>query len=239
MRLLLNLFGAAMILLGAAGSATVSWAAAAGKGDGLDIASVPLNLTALGLAALGAGALPPRWRGEPQRREIDLDGTRTAALVFPYMRRPVICVLAGTVLFALAATYALVLASLNGGPPQVSGAAVFLVVAAWGAQASARQLRSPKYVALTPDLLSFRAPDGRLDVPWRDIAELTLADRGVVFFCRIEPHAGARDPYRDRAMRRVHRREGIDVISVSGLTCHPERLFIEMRTYLPSADPTF
>ncbi|MFG2087359.1 MULTISPECIES: hypothetical protein [unclassified Spirillospora] len=207
-------------------------------GDATANMVVPFNLFGAGVVLLGVGLLPPRWKGEPRRGEIDIDGTPAAALVFPFMRRPLIAWTGALTLLALAAMYGLAAALIVGGLAQVAGAAIFVALLTWGAVAAIRTLRSPKHVALTPESLSFRAPGGRLDVQWVDIEEIGLVVRGMRFRCWIELRAGAPVPFRDGDVLKTYRVVGADVLELSWLTCHPRRVFTEMESFLERAAPT-
>ncbi|MEU8801189.1 hypothetical protein [Spirillospora sp. NPDC048819] len=209
-----------------------------GGGDATAYIVVPLNLLGAGLVSFGVGLLPPRWKGEPRRGEIDIDGTPAAALVFPFMRRPLIALSAALTMLALTAIYGLAAALIAGGFAQVAGAAMFVALLTWGAVASIRRLGSPKHVALTPESLSFRAPGGRLVVRWVDIEEIGLVVRGMNFRCWIELRAGARVPFRDGDVLKAYRVVGADVLELSWLTCHPRRVFAEMESFLGRAAPT-
>lgn len=237
MRAALYLISAFMFLLGLMVLYSAN-ARVVGGGDATAYIVVPLNLVGAGLVLFGVGLLPPRWKGEPRRGEIDIDGTLTAALVFPFMRRPLIALSAALTLLASTAIYGLAAALIAGGFPQVAGAAMFAALLTWGAVASVRGLGSPKHVALTPELLCFRTPGGRLDVRWVDIEEIGLVVRGIRFRCWIELRAGARVPFRDGNVLGAYRDAGVDVLELSWLACHPRRVFAEMESLLGRAAPT-
>jgi hypothetical protein len=162
-------------------------------GGGL-LGAAPFALFGAGALAAAVLVLPRRWTGRPEEKEIEIGGVPATALVFPFAHGRFAASAVAFTLWTLA-TLAGIAAGWRADEPWTAALfAVLALAAAPMAVASIRRLVRGKHLAMTPDLLSLRAPANRVTAPWEDVESIDLLPVGGRLFYAITLMPGVDAP---------------------------------------------
>lgn len=183
------------------------------------------------------------WRGSrPVRKEVEIDGAATPALVFPFSRGRLGATAAVAMLWILAPLPTLVVALSGNVPGELVWAVVVAFVALyayWGSIAvgSICRLVGANYVAMTSEHLSLQVPGSRVTVAWHDIESIDLprgSDWRFLYAIALRP--GVEVPAAGLWIRRLRKKHDAHLFVhsdwLTGVAAVPHRLPLHLRAGL-------